>query len=422
VPPLSTAKDEQEPESVNPWLQAEAAVVKGDVDTLEAMLRKLADTNPGPMQSTWSGGLRPDYSPFDARAIIVKEHGFANWEAFEAFAEVMKDRRSPVAQFERAADAIADGDIATLERLLRDNPGLIRARSTRLHNSTLLHYVGANGVENFRQRTPKNAVDVARVLLDAGADINATAGLYDRGSTTLGLIATSLHPVQAGVQNELMALFLERGATAGIPGPSTAWSSLINGCHANGRGDAALFLAGRAPAGALDLEAAAGTGRLDIVRTFFTPDTNRQDADFARQLIDGFTWACEFGRTEVVEFLLQQGVDVGARLKHNGQTGLHWAAYGGHADTLRVILRHNPPIDAKDHKFEGTALGWALYGWGSGGPRAADRRGYYDVVTQLVDAGATTTVSWLEHSLAGLLTKILGDEEMRAAAVRGAIK
>src|SRR5687767_9692458 len=45
---------------------------------------------------------------------------------------------------------------------------------------TLLHYLGANGVEPFRQHTPKNAVEIVAVLLDAGADVNAEAQMYGR--------------------------------------------------------------------------------------------------------------------------------------------------------------------------------------------------------------------------------------------------
>src|SRR5206468_6302768 len=42
----------------------------------------------------------------------------------------------------------------------------------------------------YRQKTPKNAVRIAEVLLRAGADINAVADIYG-GSDTLGLAATS---------------------------------------------------------------------------------------------------------------------------------------------------------------------------------------------------------------------------------------
>ena len=99
----------------------------------------------------------------------------------------------PDAPFETAVDAVVDGDVETLTDLLRANPDLVRARSSREHRATLLHYVGANGVEDERQRTPKNAVEVTRVLLDAGADIHSMADIYG-GSHTFGLVATSIHP------------------------------------------------------------------------------------------------------------------------------------------------------------------------------------------------------------------------------------
>jgi ankyrin repeat protein len=407
--------------SVDPiWARAEHAIETGDVNTLEAVLREHGDTlRRGPVQTRWHGGLSPNYTRGDARAILLNEHRFENWEEFAAFTEALKDDQSPVARFERAADAIAAGDIATLEGLLRDDPSLIRARSTRTHHSALLHYVGANGIEGFRQRTPKNTVDVATLLLDAGADIDGAADVYGGGWPTLGLIATSIHPANAGVQNDLIALFLERGASVAMtPGASTpraAWSGLINSCHANGRNDAAVFLASRAPAGALDLEAAAGTGQLEVVQRLFTSEDVSP-----KHLIDGFGWACEFGRTEVVDFLLDHGVDASTKLRHHGQTGLHWAAYGAHAATVRALFRRNPPVDAIDDQFKGTPLGWALYGWGGGGPRNADRRGYYDVVRQIVDAGGTAKPAWIEDP-PGLTKKIENDAEMRAA-VRDAIR
>ena len=51
--------------------------------------------------------------------------------------------------FERAADVVIAGDVATLASMLRDTPGLVFARSAREHRVTLLHYVGANLVEDI---------------------------------------------------------------------------------------------------------------------------------------------------------------------------------------------------------------------------------------------------------------------------------
>ena len=401
------------------WKLAERAVVGGDASTLDALLRDHGEMlRTGPVQSTWWGGLAPDYSVGDARAIIAREHHFESWDQFESLAEALKDPSSPAAQFEAAVDAIVTGDVATLERLIHANLDLIRARSTRTHHSTLLHYVGANGVEGFRQRTPKNAVRIAEILLNADADVDAKADMYGGGSTTLGLVATSIHPVTAGVQEDLMSFLLARGASVGTAKGTEAWSSLINGCHANGRGKAAQFLAERAPG--LDLEAAAGVGRLDVVKTFFTPDGKLRENATEQQMKDGFTWACEYGRTEVVDFLLRRGMDAAAKLRHHGQTGLHWAGYGGHADTVQVLLQRQAPVNAKDDAFGGTPLGWALYAWGGGGPDAGSDR-YYAVVNLLVAAGATVEEEWLAETERGLplAKKIREDARMRAALGAG---
>jgi ankyrin repeat protein len=75
---------------------------------------------------------------------------------------------------------------------------------------------------------------------------------------------------------------------------------------------------------------------------------------------DGFAWACQFGRTEVVDFLLQRGMQVDAKLRH-GETGLHRAAYGGHALIVRLLLDRGAPIDVKDDRYDGTPLDWALH-------------------------------------------------------------
>src|SRR5262249_22592149 len=107
------------------WRRAEKALVDGDFATLDALLARHGDMlRKGPVQSSWWGGLAPDYSKGDARAIIAREHHFETWDQFAAFAEALKDARSPIAQFEAAVDAIIVGDVATLKRLLRANQSL----------------------------------------------------------------------------------------------------------------------------------------------------------------------------------------------------------------------------------------------------------------------------------------------------------
>ncbi|HJP61198.1 MAG TPA: hypothetical protein VJ865_14420, partial [Gemmatimonadaceae bacterium] len=120
----------------------------------------------------------------DARLVVAHEYGFPAWFNLMAFAEqVAQD--GPAAKFEKAVDAVVAGDVETLKAMIRDDPQLVHKRSARFHRATLLHYIAANGVEGVRQKTPPNAVEVARLLLDAGADPDALAMMYDNLCTTM---------------------------------------------------------------------------------------------------------------------------------------------------------------------------------------------------------------------------------------------
>jgi hypothetical protein len=287
----------------------------------------------------------------DAQLVLAREHGFESWPKFAKHIAALNRKDSLVPAFELAADAIAAGDVATLQRLLRENRGLIRERSTRTHRATLLHYVGANGVEDYRQKTPKNAVEVVKILLDAGAEVDATADMYDH-DTALGLVATSVHPLRTGVQEALMETLLAAGAAIDPPGVG-----IVRACLANGRGQAAEFLARRGAR--LDLESAAGVGRLDVVRTYFNGDGALKGTATRGQMQSGLNWACEYGHTRVVEFLLKNGADPSVA-DDFGQTPLHWAVIGGQLEIAKILLKRKAPLEAKN-VYGGTVLGQAVW-------------------------------------------------------------
>jgi ankyrin repeat protein len=332
----------------------------------------------------------------DARCVVARLYGFRSWATLATHIEALNKRGSRVLKFESAVEAIISGNLTGLKALLRENPKLVHARSTREHHATLLHYVGANGVEDYRQKTPKNAVKILEVLLKAGAEVDADLGYSPAmqrrypermGSATLGMVATSCHPAQAGVQIALLRTLLDHGARVdGLPG---RWNPLVAALH-NGRGEAAEFLARNGAR--LDLEGAAGVGRLDVLRTFFKKDGTLKANATKAQLEYGFMWACEYGRTRVVAYLLSRGIDVAAQT--HGETGLHWAAYGGHSEIVRLLLNRNAPVEAVDKRFCGTPLGWALYGWRNPPPESK-HADYYKVVELLVAAGANVDPQWL---------------------------
>ena len=306
--------------------------------------------------------------------------------------------------FESAVDAIVTGDIATLRDLLRTHPELTRARSTRDHHSTLLHYVSANGVEDFRQVTPKNIVAITELLLGAGADVSAESEAYGGGSTTLGLVATSIHPEQAGVQIELLETLLRHGAR--IEGKQAGnGHGIVLGCLANGQPGAARFFADRGAS--LSLIEAAGVGRLDRVRTWFDDAGLPRESVTAVDLDSALQYAAGYGHAGVVQFLLDRGSNPGMA-DDAGQTPLHWATFGPHVDVTRALLAAGAPVAARDRRFEATPLDWMVHAWATSSDDDARAQGR-ELAALLVRAGA---VPDLERFDAAVRARVRADPTM----------
>jgi ankyrin repeat protein len=315
-----------------------------------------------------------------AQFVIARAHGFPSWSKLVQHIEGITGQDADRSAFERAADAIVSGDLAPLERLLREHRGLVHARSDREHHATLLHYVSANGVENYRQKTPANIVTIARTLLDAGAEVDAEADVYGGGATTLGLVVTSAHPRLAGVQNALADLLLERGARID---PGIVRSCLMNGCP-----EAGAHMAARGAS--IGLEEAAGIGRLDVLARFFGPPRSVSDADAADALI----MASWYDRRDVVSFLLDQGVDVGTRAPKDGDTALHIAAYNGHGALVQLLLERGAPVNVTDDVHGTPPLVWAMHAWLV--ENRSNAEAYCSVLRMLADAGADVKPEWLD--------------------------
>lgn len=264
--------------------------------------------------------------------------------------------------FEQAADAIVRGQDTRLQELIRNDPQIVLARSHREHRATLLHYTAANGVEDERQRTPRNIVEITGILLEAGAEVDAVADCYG-GSTTLSLAASSVHPERAGVQIDLMQVLLDNGAAIdGVPGTATP---ILAALH-NGRGDAAVFLA--QSGASLDIESAAGTGRVDLVREI----DGRGNADPEKRAA-GLAWASHYGHILVMEYLLDTGGNLDELI--HGHTPLHWAATSARTDVVRLLLERGASRNVPN-RYGATALGQAQWSAEHDG----DPRRFQDVI------------------------------------------
>jgi ankyrin repeat protein len=111
---------------------------------------------------------------------------------------------TPHPRFDEALAALDAGDVERLRHLLASDPSLVHAR-TNLEPSygyftgaTLLHHAAGNPRDN---PLPANIVEIARLLLDAGADVDAlTLGPAPsnspgaRGATTMGLVCPASRP------------------------------------------------------------------------------------------------------------------------------------------------------------------------------------------------------------------------------------
>ncbi len=230
------------------------------------------------------------------------------------------------ATFERAADAVVDGDVDALRALLDENPELATARSSRPHRCTLLHYLAANGVEGERQKTPANAVEVIEVLTGAGSDPDASCYTYrgGPGETTAGLLEGSAPPRDAGLTLPMLAALARGGARL-----DETYTLLVR-----------LYAA---------LQAA------DAASTEAAVDASPEVA--GRALVESVT----LGAIAVTRALLDAGVDVDSR-RGDGTTALHQAAFEGNVELVEELLARGADLSLRDAVYDGTPSGWAEAG------------------------------------------------------------
>jgi len=289
----------------------------------------------------------------DAQLTIAREHGFASWMRLKRRIEkpaladnlnLPQHERIEDPIFRRAVHLLDGGDIATLRAHLKQHPNLVHQHLTLeggnyFRNPTLLEFVAENPIR--RGTLPANIVQVAKVILDAGAKEEPSAL-----NETLGLVCSGSVPRECHVQLPLIDLLCEYGAD-----PNSAMSAALP--HGEFEAVDALIRNGAR----VDLVIAAGLGRIEDSRHLLTPasEENRHRA---------FALASQFGHTEIVQLLLDAGEDpnrynpVGF---HSHSTPLHQAALAGHEKVVRLLVERGARLDAKDTLWQGTPAGWARH-------------------------------------------------------------
>lgn len=206
--------------------------------------------------------------------------------------------------------------------------------------------------------------DVAEVLVDAGADLNARHGRT--GATPLNEAAFQGHEA-------VVELLLSRGADATIKDSAgrTPLENAVRGRHAG----AARILLAHGPRGSHDdlLRQAVDRGQADVVEVLLESGASMNTAFSSGS--SALREAARKGRETVIAVLLAKGAPVDQRDK-SGATPLYEAALNGHAAAVKVLLAHGADINAQETD-EGTT---PLY--------AAAYLGREDVVALLLESGA----------------------------------
>ena len=298
----------------------------------------------------------------DAQLATARGYNFLDWEALTAHAAEASQPGSPVHRFEAAVEAVVNGQADELAAMLHAHPALVRERSTRVthfdppvHRATLMHYLAANGVENHRQRTPANAVAIARILLEAGAEPDALASLYGGEYATMSLLVSSSHPAGAGLQIPLLKILVDYGASVESTGSEQSGSPLLTAL-AFGYADTARALVHHG-AQVNDVAAAAGLGLLEDTARLL-PSASSHSRHCALAL------AAQLGQLEVTRLLLDAGEDPDRYNPagfHAHATPLHHAALAGHSGVVRLLVERGARLDIQDKIYHSTPRGWAEY-------------------------------------------------------------
>ncbi len=293
-----------------------------------------------------------------------------------------------VYSFRDALKALDGGDAHLLRHILGSRPGLARARAAGdegdpqhytgyFQRSTLLHHLAGNP---SRGAMPRNAAELARILLDAGAEVDAVCGTLPgqrswEGETTLALAMNSPALAESGQAPALIDVLLEHGAKRGLDDGYLLWRALFHCVESTSLRQIAAHL--RARGAAVDLALAAGLGETETVLAMLGPagvpkahsasfaPARRQESKLptgAEIVTEALVLAAANGRDAVASALLESGapVDGWSAFGPVTVTALHAAAWAGWSGTCEFLLGQGATPTLRDPKHDQTPLGWAI--------------------------------------------------------------
>jgi ankyrin repeat protein/ketosteroid isomerase-like protein len=302
----------------------------------------------------------------DSQLVIAREYGFRSWPRLKHHVETAERVAEfrPHPRFGEALAALDAGDASRLRALLAEDASLVHARTNLeppygyFTAATLLHHVAGNpGRDN---PLSDNTVEIARILLEAGADAEAST-LGPNGGTTMGLLVTSHQASRRGFSGPLMDLLIVHGAKIDVHRPDALDGSLTN--HAPAAAEKMIEM-GAEP----DVLAAAALGRMDLLRGFFDANGRllRRPRRDGRTLSErdaiglALLYAYVRHQPEAVDYLLEHDGNWDMIGVNNG-TAMHRAAWSGDIAMIERLIARGADIRNRDNPFTSTPLSWARH-------------------------------------------------------------
>ena len=290
------------------------------------------------------------FSLSDAFLSIAREYGYPSWprlktvvaEASGQNAALNHNERISDVAFRQAVDFLDEGNEALLRNHLADHPQLVHQKmifegGKYFSEPTLIEFVAENPFRN--ERLPENIVEIARIILEAGAKDNQKS--LDE---TVMLVASGRIVREHNVQGTLLDLLCDYGAD-----PSAGMHSALAHCET----DAVRKLLERdAP---LDLSAASSLGMMDDVSRLLKT-ANVEQLQLALAL------AAQNNRPDAVTALLAAGADPNRYNPPGGHshcTALQSAIAMGHLDAVTVLVEAGADLDIRDIHHNASAVIWA---------------------------------------------------------------
>ena len=306
----------------------------------------------------------------DAQLVVAREYGFESWPRLKRHVEISGRlaRFRPHPRFDDAVAAIDTGDVDRLREILAADRLLVTARTNLdppygyFTAATLLHHVAGNPdrgrLEGRVGPLTERTIEIARLLLEMGADVNAQT-LGPDGGDTMGLLITSKQASDAGVTGALIDLLLAHGAMLDLTGPGALDAPLAN--HAPRAAEKMIALG--APA---DVCAAAALGRMDLLREAFDAAgrlrvrPRRRGKPMSERDAIGLAMLFAYvnQRSEAVDFLLEKDGNWNMIGVNNG-TALHRAAWDGDRPMVERLIAKGADLGDRNNPFTATPLSWA---------------------------------------------------------------